>query len=332
MLIDWGQNMFFGPFPTLARNRRSPFLSNADGRRRRHGVGARAPSGSLALRARLRIVCSALLLVAASTPLAHAQAILPEFSVTNGQVFAQALSGSTLYVGGSFSRVGPASGSGVPLDAATGAPQSDFPKVSGVVRAVAPDGAGGWYVGGAFTAVGGVPRSNLAHILADHSVAAWRPETNDTVYALATDGATVYAGGVFTAAGGLARSRIAALDASSGLATSWNPQASDAVLAFALSGTTIYVGGTFGIIGGQFRNSAAALRTDTDTGMLLAWNPNSNDAVKALAVSGAIVYAGGDFTSIGGATRNRIAALNATDGLATGWNPNASGRVAARNE
>ena len=37
------------------------------------------------------------------------------------------------------------------------------------------------------------------------------------------------------------------------------------------------------------------------------------------------MYVGGSFTSIGGQTRNRIAAINISDGLATSWNPNASG-------
>jgi hypothetical protein len=40
-----------------------------------------------------------------------------------------------------------------------------------------------------------------------------------------------------------------------------------------------------------------------------------------LAVSGATVFAGGGFSIIGGQLRNLIAALDATNGLATAWNP-----------
>src|SRR5262245_61524311 len=119
-------------------------------------------------------LAAALLLTSAASltaiPTARAQAILPNYVVTNGQVFAEALSGGTLYFGGLFSRIGPASGGGVPVDAADGVARAGYPKVAGVVRAVVPDGAGGWFVGGAFSAVGGVPRANLARILADHSV------------------------------------------------------------------------------------------------------------------------------------------------------------------
>ena len=97
--------------------------------------------------------------------------------MTNGPVYSVARSGGTIYIGGAFTRVERFTGSGVPIDAATGEPTS-IPKVEGIVRAVAPDGAGGWYVGGQFTQVGGTPRSNLAHIAADGSVLAWNPPSN----------------------------------------------------------------------------------------------------------------------------------------------------------
>jgi hypothetical protein len=42
-----------------------------------------------------------------------------------------------------------------------------------------------------------------------------------------------------------------------------------------------------------------------------------------------VVYAGGEFLTIGGQTRARIAALDATNGLATAWNPDANSYVVA---
>ena len=53
--------------------------------------------------------------------------------------------------------------------------------------------------------------------------------------------------------------------------------------------------------------------------------PTPTSRSMALAVSGSTVYAGGYFTSIGGQNRSEIAALDATSGLATGWDPNAGG-------
>ena len=91
---------------------------------------------------------------------AFAQAVDPSLWVANGPVYAVARSGNTLYLGGNFTQLGPASGAGVPIDAATGAPAAGFPKVAGIVRAVAPDGAGGWFIAGTFAAVGGIPNGS----------------------------------------------------------------------------------------------------------------------------------------------------------------------------
>src|SRR5262249_27327028 len=96
------------------------------------------------------------------------------FYVTNGSVYASAVLGSTLYLGGIFTEVGARSGSAVPIDAGTGLPLTR-PLVAGTVRAVVPDGTGGWFIGGTFTAVGGVPRANLARLLSDNSLSSWDP-------------------------------------------------------------------------------------------------------------------------------------------------------------
>src|SRR5512140_2320816 len=84
---------------------------------------------------------------------AGAQVVRSDFPVVNSVVNAMVRSGNTLYLGGGFTRIGPASGGGVPLDSTSGAPLAGFPKVAGIVQAVVPDGAGGWFIGGAFTSV-----------------------------------------------------------------------------------------------------------------------------------------------------------------------------------
>ncbi|KTD38335.1 hypothetical protein Lmor_0340, partial [Legionella moravica] len=192
--------------------------------------------------------------------------------VTNGTVNAIVLDAANnlIYLGGSFSLVGPNVGNGVPLDNSTGLPVATFPLVNAVVHAVVADGDGGWYIGGSFTNVGGEPRNRIAHILSDGSVdLTWNPDVNGTVLALAVSSTTVYAGGVFTSAGGQARNNIAALDITTGNATAWNPNASSSVTALAVSGSTVYASGTFTSIGGQARNRIAAL--DASTGNATAW-------------------------------------------------------------
>lgn len=218
--------------------------------------------------------------------------------VTNGPVHAIAQAGNTIYIGGEFTRVGPYTGGGVPIEASSGSALAKFPKVNGFICAVCPDGNGGWYIGGLFNKVDGIQLNNIAHISSNGSVdASWNPDANCIVYALTVSETTVYAGGIFTSIGGQSRNRIAALDATTGNATSWNPDANWYVNALAASGTTVYTGGLFTSIGGQPRNRIAAL--DALTGNATSWNPDANWDVYALAVCGTTVYAGGYFPSIG---------------------------------
>src|SRR6185503_20568494 len=113
---------------------------------RRCGVAMRVPM----------VVATAIALAGTGS----AQQVRQDFYVTgpNSTVYAMAKSGNTLYIGGNFSQVGPPTGSGVPVDPATGLPSGNFPRVTGTVHAVVPDGSGGWYIGGDFTAVGGISR------------------------------------------------------------------------------------------------------------------------------------------------------------------------------
>jgi hypothetical protein len=253
----------------------------------------------------------------------------------DGNVLATARSGNTLYIGGSFSTVGPNSGGGVPVNQRDGEPLRPYPRIAGTVYAALPDGAGGWYVGGQFEGVGDQPRSNLAHIFADGSVAAWDPSTDGAVCALARDDHTIYVGGTFSQIGGVARARLAAVDARTGRVTSWNPNVLG-VLFFGgaevrtldVAGHTVYVGGLFTVIGGKQRNGLAAV--DTRSGLATDWAPDAELGywVDVLKVSGDVVYVGGPFRSLGGQPREMIAAVDIRTGLATSFDAQASGTQA----
>jgi putative pyrroloquinoline-quinone binding quinoprotein len=256
-----------------------------------------------------------------------AQTVDTTLWVTNAPVNAIVVDGSTIYIGGNFTLVGPVTGGGGAIDASTGAAHQPYPKVAGTVRTVAPDGSGGWYLGGAFTAVRGQPRNNLARLDAGGNLTAWDPNANGEVAVLAVSGGTVYAGGGFTSIGGRPRNHIAALDAASGASTAWNPNADDSVKALAVGGGTVYAGGNFGNIGRQPRNYIAAL--DVATGAATEWDPYADNTVSALVLNGGTVYAGGRFMSIGGIPRSKIAAIDATTGIVTSWSPSANSTVHA---
>lgn len=128
-------------------------------------------------------------------------------------------SGSTVYVGGAFTRVGGVGRNGVAaLDAATGGMVPWSANADGEVKAVAAVG-GRVYVGGYFQHICGQPRAYLAALdVASGSVTAWDPHADASVWSLAAIGQDVYVGGVFTSINGFPCSSLAAVTDSSGLA------------------------------------------------------------------------------------------------------------------
>ena len=259
-------------------------------------------------------------------------------SLGNANVSALAVSGAIVYAGGWFTSIGGQTRHNIAaLNASSGLATTWNPNPSGgtsigsgvVTLAVSGSTV---YASGFFTSIGGQNRNWVAALNAGSGLAtAWNPNADGTVRAFAVSGSTVYAGGNFTSIGGQNRNGIAALNVSSGAATTWNPNpvngfSDGTVNALVVSSSTVYAGGDFTSIGGVDRNGIAALDA---AGAVTAWNPDAiwgdyNGSISALAVSGSTVYAGGSFDSIGGQARNDIAALDASSGLATAWDPEAS--------
>ena len=261
--------------------------------------------------------------------------------VANGDVHTVVQGGGRIYLGGNFDQVGPNTGFGVPLDAATGHRTATFPKVNGNVYVAVPDGAGGWYIGGDFTRVGDRSRQNAARILADGTVGGWNPNTDFAVRAIVLSrapGANVaYIGGDFTVlrstststpvpAFGLAATNLYTGAPVWGLATV--TAGSVSALALSPDGTRLYAGGTFTTLGGASRSHLAAV--DAATGAVdPTWNPAPDGAVKALAASTHGLFVGGGFTQIAGVAQAHVAALSPTGEADPTWQTTANGRVNA---
>jgi hypothetical protein len=253
--------------------------------------------------------------------------------VPDGEVKAMAVSGSTAYIGGNFTRIGPYTGSSAMFDSSSGN-LKPWPEVEGVVNAVAVDGAGGWYLGGDFRSVGGVARTDLAHVLPDGTVDPnWAPTTNGTVRALAVDnpGGPVYAGGEFSMANDTGRGNLAGFGRADGALTDFRGGVQFGLVDFAgihallLAGPTLYVGGIFdsaqGALTAEARNRAAAFTVATSA--LLPWDPNANHTVNGLALDpdatdGADVFISGRFNGINDpqVARHGLAKVDAATGVA----------------
>jgi trimeric autotransporter adhesin len=245
-------------------------------------------------------------------------------------VGALAVSGSTVYVGGRFTRIGSETRKNLAAVEAGGdgalLMQWD-PAAEGFVSALAVVG-GTVYAGGSFTHIDGVPRDRLAAVDASGVLQPWNPRANDFVTELAVREGVVYAGGSFTQIGGTRRSRLAAIVANGdGTLLPWNPGASDLVSTLAVSGSTVYAGGHFTAIGVQPRKHLAAIDA---SGALLPWDPSANDRVLTLATAGAAVYAGGEFTKVGNELRGHLAAIEAAgDGALLPWSSSPDGSPSA---
>ena len=261
----------------------------------------------------------ALVLGAGARP-SLAQAVdTTRWCLDDGPVQCSVRAGNTIYLGGSFLTVGPASGQGVPVDPQRGVAIGQWPKVVGRVLASVSDGKGGWYVGGEISAVGGKPRHHLAHIEADGSVDPWAPDPNGAIHALTLSGGRLYVGGDFDSIGGVARLRAAALRPPSSAPLDWNPSTDSFVGAFLPVDSVVYLGGQFSTVGGKIQGHLAAV--DTLSGQLTAWRPSVDDWVTSLAIHDTTLYVGGYFYTVNGDLHRCLAALGTVSGVAHAWDP-----------
>jgi len=210
-------------------------------------------------------------------------------------------------------------------------PDPNVSAPQGTVKAIVPDGSGGFYVGGQFNSVTPGPgRNRIFHLLANGTVdAAWSAGSiSSDVFSLAFDGTNLYVGGVFTTIGGQLRNRLAKLSGATGAVDlTWNPNVSGNVNTIAANGTDVYIGGSFTTVGGQTRNNVAKI--DATTGAVdMAWNPNVSATVESLALYSGQIYMGGSFTHVTGTLRSSIARVDAATGVLDAvWDPGANAIV-----
>ena len=224
-----------------------------------------------------------------STPKTVAADALPTPQI-NGVVWTQLIVGTTVYVGGEFTKARPA---------------------------------------GSAPGTNEVTRNNmLAYNLTTGAMTSFNPNMNAAVRGLvaSADGTRVYAGGSFTKVGGVNRYRLAAFTTSTGgLVSTWAPVVNSAVKAVGISGSTVFAGGTFTVANGQSRPRIASFATSN--GAVLGWKGNpSGGSVSALTVSpdGTKVVIGGSFTSYNGGNNPGygMAATNASTGASLTWKIN----------
>ncbi len=249
---------------------------------------------------------------------ADAQVLDTNAWTPNGPVFVVQRNGTKLYIGGSFTDVGPVTGSAVPISFATGSVVQPFAKVDGEVNAVEPDSSGGWFIGGLFSRVNNWPCSNFAHLNANGSVdTLWNYKFDNRVRCLHRAYGNLYVGGDFnlinTAVSGYFY-LVSINDTDRTINPVWAPAPNNSVYDVTSSNGLIYVAGNFTAIGGAARNRIA--RLDTVTGGILIptfpyldFNFSANALVRTICVDDTLAFAGGDFLSINLSSRAHFAAF-----------------------
>lgn len=237
-------------------------------------------------------------------------------------VFAFAVQGSRLLIGGAFDSVGGAERHALAiLERSSGVLQSNVLNVygNGIVYAIEPADDGGYYIGGEFDLLQPV-RRNLLKIRADGQLdTSFVADANDLVFALARTPAGLAVGGRFTTVNASARSRLALVNPASGSAGSWNMGADAEVRALAADPSgNLYAGGAFSTLGGQPRPAIGKLAT-AGSGSVSSWNGSGGGYVFTLESAADGLYVGGSFNTFGGQTRKNLAKLSHTTGAALPW-------------
>lgn len=243
------------------------------------GGGGRRPWHSGGGRARWRpaatLVASVVALALASGPALAAPSVssTPDGSWSvDGRVYATAIVGDTVLVGGAFTAASGPGGERVArrnlaaFRLSTGELIQSWKADAGsTVRAL--EVSGEWvYVGGAFNRVGGVPNDRLARVrVADaHVDRGFSASLDAPVRALDAVGGTLWVGGAFATVNGQARSRVAAVNAVTGaLDPTFRATPSGDVWGIVKhpSRPVVYVAGNFASVSGVTRTGVAALST-----------------------------------------------------------------------
>jgi hypothetical protein len=217
--------------------------------------------------------------------------------VFDGPVYATAVAGNVVYVGGDF---GAAVIKGkqtartrlAAFDATTGALLNWAPSADSTVRAVAVDPDGSVWAGGDFQNVDGQPHDSLAKISsagvldpASFTISGGSPR------ALAVGHGRLYVAGLFSAVNGVKRGNVAAIDLATRTLSGWSARTDNLVNAVAVAGSRVYLGGAFHRVNGV-GSTPRLVAVERDGGAVdMSFRPRPDSIVWGVTVGGDRVYA-----------------------------------------
>lgn len=232
-------------------------------------------------------------------------------SLGDGNVSAMVLSGSTVYLGGRFDKVGGQLRQNIAaVDAVTGSVRpwknDDCSSIFAMAATNTTLYAGGYHL--------------VAIDLATGATRPWSNGVGGYVWALAVRDNALFVGGYLNSAGGKARNGLAAFNVVTGDSLPCPDTGShgESVNGLAVLGSTVYVGGYFNTLGGLQRHCLGAVDID---GKVASWDPYASRTVHAMAGSGSKLFVGGDFANIDSRPRKFLAAIDPATALPESWSP-----------
>lgn len=232
----------------------------------------------------------------------------------NGTVLTVLQTEELTMLGGNFQFTGEPSGSFIRVNSSGEA--AAIGPVIGAVRAIQPDGMGGYYVAGGISHVGGAPTERLVHL--DASGGLMSPvelQFNGIINSLALYNDRLYIGGSFSQVNGEDRGRFVAMDTGSGELLDVDFRVNSTVTALQLQGDILYLVGAFSEVLGSPRGRGASINLSNHS--LQPWNPRANSSIQALIVEGNRILLGGGFSAIGAGSSRGLAMVDALAGELT---------------
>jgi hypothetical protein len=241
-----------------------------------------------------------------------------------------ALAGDTLFVGGSFTRIGGAARQGIAsISASTARATSWHPRLR--FRLNGPDNGDPWVFGlvpsSSRVFVAGYFDAGSGFVALDPASARplrWRTSLRfgqSEVFPVSLAGGMLYVAGR-TAVDG-ERAFVAAVEARTGRATRWKPKTNGYVYSVAAAGNDVLVGGSFSSVNTLRRAGLAAI--DAARARLLPWHPvlRTEDLppVRSLLATDRTLYVGGAFFNVDGSRRRGLAAFELPSLQLDPWQP-----------
>jgi hypothetical protein len=222
--------------------------------------------------------------------------------------------GSTLYIGGQFTKVGTTNRSRIAaVNPTTGAVLPFNPSADAEVESIVAT-AGRVYLGGDFTTIGGQPHMGIAAVDTSGALQTGFTTTADEAVhsmTLTPDGSKLVVGGLFDALSSIPKSRrLDLVDPTSGAVTPFIEQVAYEVFGVTATSTQVFAAAA----GGGGHTYAYNLAT-----LHQQWLAISDGDVHQVAVQNGVLYVGGHFTMFSGQPASHMTAVSPTTGQQIGW-------------